>query len=288
MKLIIAFILCLFLTNSLQSQVDENGNPVFNSTLISDETIDNFELSSFYYTIDNNISNKKSSVYMTAKPTLADYLKFSRNLPANYFVVHQGQKVRYMIILLQNNDNNKTSLKYMVMNALSGERKEIPCNVFGEINEKRVQELIKLKVDTASEILTLPLGNLFLFNNIAYRIQPYDSLKNEVIELSKQIMMSENDKITNPEEYIKKETIGGKLDFKKLLESEGHGSSLQLFDGIAYNPKQFSILLWGQAVKKLGISSVKDAIKLWENIYNIEMTTPEKDALTKGFEAEID
>lgn len=88
--------------------------------------------------------------------------------------------------------------------------------------------------------------------------------------------------------YIKKETIGGKLDFMKVLENEGKTKTLLLYDGVAYNSKDYSILLWGQAVKRLGIKKVKDAIFLWEDIYKRKMTKPEQNALTKGFKAKIE
>jgi hypothetical protein len=94
-----------------------------------------------------------------------------------------------------------------------------------------------------------------------------------------------NDKIDNPIEYIKKETVGGKLDFNLTLEKEDKG--FYVYDGIAYNKKDFAIYLWGQAVKRLGITSSKKASKLWTEIYQRELTGPEKKALIKGFEAEI-
>lgn len=92
------------------------------------------------------------------------------------------------------------------------------------------------------------------------------------------------DKTSDPTEYIKKETIGGKLDFNLTLEKENKG--LYLYDGVAYNKKDFAIFLWGQAVKRLGISSSKKATKLWTEINKRELTGPEKKALTKGFYTE--
>lgn len=277
----------LLLTNLIYGQIDKHGNPVFNSIMISIDTIDNFELTSNYYSIENNISNKESSVYVTDNPALDDYLKFARDLPANYFIVHQGENVRFMIILLQKNEGNKTTLNYMILNPSNNKSVDMPCNVFGEINEKRIQELQKLNIDSTAKILTMPNGELFLFNGIAYRIQPYDKLKAEVIAISKQLMNPESEDNLSTEEYIKKETIGGKLDFKKVLDSEGEGNTLLVYDGIAYNSKDYSILLWGQAVKRLGVKSVKDAIILWESIYEREMTTSEKKALKNGFKAKI-
>jgi hypothetical protein len=93
-----------------------------------------------------------------------------------------------------------------------------------------------------------------------------------------------SDSIVN---YIKSESIGGKLDFKKVLEKQGKAKTLTVYDGIAYNSKDFSIFLWGQAVKQLGIKKKKEAITLWESINQRELTIPEKNALENGFKANI-
>jgi hypothetical protein len=95
-----------------------------------------------------------------------------------------------------------------------------------------------------------------------------------------------SDKVSNPIEYIKKETIGGELDFNSVLEKRG-GTPFYLFNGVAYNKKDYAIFLWGQAVKQLGISSAKKATKLWTEINKRELTGPEKKALIRGFEAEL-
>lgn len=91
-------------------------------------------------------------------------------------------------------------------------------------------------------------------------------------------------KVEDPIEYIKKESVGGKLDFNLTLEKEKTGFFLH--DGIAYNKKDFAIFLWGQGVKRLGVPSSKKAAKLWTEINKRELTKPEKDALTRGFDLE--
>lgn len=276
----------IFLINLCFGQTDKHGNPVFNSELISEEKIDNFELTSTYYTINNNISNKASSVYVSEKPTLNEYLNFSRDLPSNAFIVHKGQKVMVMIMLLQKNEGDKTILTYNIINPNNNKSMQIPCNVFGEISEKRADELLKTKVDTTSKIIDLPNnGKGILFNEIVYRIQPYNKLKEEVIDIAKQIINGgdKKEEIKDPIEYIKKETIGGKFDFNKALENEKQ--SLILYEGIAYNKKDFAIFLWGKKVRMVGIPSSKKATKLWEEINKRDLTEPERNALIRGFDS---
>jgi hypothetical protein len=95
---------------------------------------------------------------------------------------------------------------------------------------------------------------------------------------------NKQDSIVN---YIKNETVGGKLDFMKVLEKEGKAKTLILYNGVAYNPKDYSILLWGQAVNKLGIKKAKDAALLWEEINKRKLSKPELRALNDGFKAKI-
>lgn len=113
----------------------------------------------------------------------------------------------------------------------------------------------------------------------------FGQLNTGASKIVEQISSQDSLSLSNLEEYITKETINGKLDFNKFLESEK--SVLFLYNGIAYNKKDFAILLWGRKVNLLGISSSEKAIKLWEQINNREMTTPEKKALQKGFEIKL-
>ncbi|MDF2189137.1 hypothetical protein [Paraflavitalea sp. CAU 1676] len=283
MKKIVLIFLTVIAQVNVFGQVDKHGNPVFNSELISEEKLDGFELTSSYYTVDNNISNKGSSVYVIDKPTLTDYLKFARDLPSNFFIIHQGQSVMLMIMVMQKNDGSKTSLTYKIVNPNNGKSMQVPCNVWGEVSEKRADELVKLNVDTSAKIIDLAnSGKGLLFNGIVYRIQPYDKLKAEVIEIAKQLAAPE-EKIKDPIEYIKKETVGGKLDFNKLLEKETQ--TLFLYDGVAYNKKDFAIYLWGKKVKVIGINSSENAAKLWEEINGRTLTDSEKKAIINGFDS---
>lgn len=186
-KIALILLIVITLTNAF-GQTDKHGNPVFNNELISEEKFDKFELTSSYYNIKDNISNKKSSVYVSDKPTVADYLKFSRDLPSYFFMVHNGPNVMVMIILLQKNDGSKTTLTYNIVNPNNGKSIEVPCNVWGEISEKRVDELEKIKADKSASIMSIPNNRLYMFNGIGYRIQPYDKLKAEVIEVAKQLV----------------------------------------------------------------------------------------------------
>ncbi|MBO2011009.1 hypothetical protein [Hymenobacter negativus] len=100
------------------------------------------------------------------------------------------------------------------------------------------------------------------------------------------ISISRNHKEENISQYIRKESVGGALDFKKSLEKDEH--AFFLYGSFAYNKKDFSIFLWGKKVKNLGLASSKEAVKLWQEIYNHQLTAPEEKALVRGFETKSD
>lgn len=88
------------------------------------------------------------------------------------------------------------------------------------------------------------------------------------------------------EEFVIEESKpGGKLDFDSVLALKS--DVFYAYDGVMYNRKHFAILLWGGAVKIAGLMKAKDAIKVWQQIHQRDMTGPEKKALKAGFNADI-
>ena len=92
---------------------------------------------------------------------------------------------------------------------------------------------------------------------------------------------------TDIQSYIKKESIGGKLDFTKKVDEKYKDTPMIVFGDTAYNKKDFAILLWAANVRNLGIESFDQAVKIWEEIYKKSLTDPEKKALKTGFEAKF-
>lgn len=59
----------------------------------------------------------------------------------------------------------------------------------------------------------------------------------------------------NIKKTIKIESIGGHLDFSKMVEEKYSSAPFLRFGDTLYNKKDFAILLWGAKVKNLGIES---------------------------------
>ena len=64
MQKLVIVILFFISISTVFSQSDKNGNPIFNSVQTGESVKDNFLLISNYYTLSNNIENKKSSVFI--------------------------------------------------------------------------------------------------------------------------------------------------------------------------------------------------------------------------------
>ena len=95
----------------------------------------------------------------------------------------------------------------------------------------------------------------------------------------------EKDKIAATIEYIKRETIGGKLDFTSVLKGP---DSLPIdHNGTRFNRNDYYVFLWGQAVGDCGLESTEKAVKLWEEIHGKKLTGPQRTALKIGFEKKI-
>jgi hypothetical protein len=131
---------------------------------------------------------------------------------------------------------------------------------------------------------SLLLGSILKENSL-YKYTQYKGVLENIFKVQSENDIKEDIKedIKDPVEYIKKETIGGKLDFNKILENEKQ--QLILFEGVAYNKKDFAIFLWSKKVKLLGIETSTKAQKIWEDINNRVLTEPEHKALIKGFES---
>ena len=86
-----------------------------------------------------------------------------------------------------------------------------------------------------------------------------------------------------PIEYIKKESVGGSLDFMKILEQEGKAQKLIPYKGSVYSSNDYAIIRWAEEVNTLGIKSFKEATELWQFIYQRELFEDEIKIFKKGF-----
>jgi len=92
---------------------------------------------------------------------------------------------------------------------------------------------------------------------------------------------------TNKEAYIKKESIGGKLDFSKRIEEKYRNETSIPFGKEHFSKKDYAILLWAANVRTLGVESFDIVVKLWEEVNKRNLSETEKNALKTGFDAKF-
>ena len=85
--------------------------------------------------------------------------------------------------------------------------------------------------------------------------------------------------------YIKRETIGGKLDFRYVLKNPSQVITDD--NGVRFNKNDYYVLLWGRAVRDLGLESSDQAARLWEDIHAQKLTGPQRTALRIGFDKKM-
>ena len=80
--------------------------------------------------------------------------------------------------------------------------------------------------------------------------------------------------------YVEAESApGGRMDFSRELAAD----QLYVVDDVAYNRRDMGLLLWGGAVKKLGVTTADDAVALYRVIGPEELGEPQERALRAGF-----
>ncbi len=80
-------------------------------------------------------------------------------------------------------------------------------------------------------------------------------------------------------DYIKAETIGGELDFSKMIVGYGAKNA----DEKAY---LYSIALWSGSVKQLGVTDIKKITELWEEIHKKKAKKNIRNAIIYGYNME--
>ena len=285
MKKILTLIL-LFITIQGICQTDQNGNPVFNSITTSEDSINDYQLLSNYYTLKNNIDNKHTAVYITDKPTLNDVENAAINLPSDFFVVMKKQSMLNMVLIV-----NQPTRAYIIVNPATGKQEQIACSIDGDITENRANEMIKEAYDAKAKIE----GSTLYFNNKKLAIISNAVIKKNILELIEKQNLSigepSNVKMLSKEELRKivltESKEGGQLDF--FTEIKGHE-----YDGVQIKPGLFTTKLgialyqWGRANFELGVNTVEDTLQFWTEYKGRQANEREKEYITEGFNKKLE
>lgn len=282
----IIILITLLTCGNIYSQIKKNGNPIFNSITTNEQEFDNFNLVSNYYTLKNNIENKKSSVFISENPSLNEIEKSATELPSDFFLITKNQQISNMVLIV-----NEPKRKFVVIDIGSNKQSEFKCRLKGDITENRAKEIIDSKFDVNGKIKN---GKLY-FNDKKFKIITNVDIEKSVLSLIKKENLGETKtseiKIPTQEELKKiilSETKeGGKLDY--FTEIKG-----KEYDGVQIKPGVFSTKLgvalykWGRATFENGVNTLEDSYKIFAEFKERELNQREKEYIKLGYYKELE
>jgi hypothetical protein len=276
--------LFLLLTLCCFSQTDHNGNPVFNSIPMGEDSLNGLRLLANYYTLQNNIDNKGSSVYISDRPTTDEIARAATNLPADFYVLLKDGTVIKMILI-----NYYPRKRFFVITPGTPASKSYTNPLKGDIAENRANELVKAGYDPAAMIQ----GGKLSFDNKHYTITPNDATKRAVIALIKTEHLDVADSTAPATKMLSKDELrakilaetkeGGKLDFFtpiKGKEMEG----IQVKPGIFDTRIGIALYNWGKANYNLGVGTVDEALAIFAEFRGRPVKFRETEYIKLGFE----
>lgn len=273
--------LLLFSATYSFCQTDTQGNPVFNSVSIGEDTIGDLKLLANYYTLKNNIDNKRSSVYISDNPTL-DEISNAIKLPSDFFVLMNGQNVVCIIMPTIYPENQIT-----VLDPDTRQLKHYKSSIKGDISENRANELVKEKYDSSATIEKEKL----VFNNRKLRITPNREIKRAVMDLiakeklgdrvpSKMKILSKDELRT---QILKETREGGKMDFFNPIKGHEY-EGVQVRPGIIGTKLEIALMAWGRACFELGVNTEEDALSIFAEFKGRPLNVREQETIKRGFE----
>src|SRR5690625_2521892 len=146
-KKVLSIILTTLLIGQSFAQTDKNGNPVFNSVSTQEKSYGDLLLISNYYTLQNNIDNPLSSVFISKTPTLNQIENASIKLASDFFILTKESKIVGMVML-----QNHPKREFMIIEMKTNKQSIFPCKLVGDITENRANEIIKEKYDSTAVI----------------------------------------------------------------------------------------------------------------------------------------
>jgi hypothetical protein len=268
-------------------QTDRNGNPVFNSVSIKEDSIDDFKLVSNYWTLKGNIDHKGSSAYISKSPTFDEISSAAINLPSDFFLILKEQTVINVITVI-----NQPKRKITVLNPGTGILKEFKCSLKGDITENRANEIINEKYDSNSIIR----NNKLIFNKRTYKIISNQEIKQAVLELiTKEDLSNSSDSptmkvLSNAQlrTLILGETKeGGKLDFFTPIKGKEF-ESFQIKPNLIATNREIAFYKWGKAVFELGVNTLEDALSIFSEFKERKLNIVESSGIQSGFERSLE
>ena len=281
MKQTLTFIAILLRLTSF-AQTDHNGNPVFNSIPMGEDSIGGCKLLANYYPLRNNIDNKTTSVYISDSPNIDQTAKAATELPADFFILTRNNQVIKLILI-----NNYPEKWILVSTPGESAPRRFRNPLKGDIAENRANELLRDHYDSSSAISD---GNLS-FNGKRYKITSNVEIRTAVITLiqkehfdtdsSSSVVLPTRDQLHTI--ILGQTREGGKLDF--FTPIKGHEmEGIQVKPGLIDTRIGIALYQWGRACFDLGVVDVDEADAIFADFKGRPLNIREKSYIKLGFE----
>ena len=281
MKKILNLILTILFAGQFFAQTDKNDNPVFNSISTQEKYYGDLLLISNYYTLQNNIDNPLSSVFISKTPTLNQIENASINLASDFFILTKESKMVGMVML-----QNVPKRDFMIIEMKTNKQSFFPSKLVGDITENRANEIIKEKYDSTAIIqngyLKFNKKEFKIISNQAIEEAVWKLIKKEKLDKKKSsdIMLPSKEEIKN---YIVSETKeGGQLDFFTEIKGKEY-DGVQIKQGVFSTKQSVAFYQWGRACYDIGVNTVEDAYEIFTEFKNNPLSEKEKEYIRMGF-----
>ena len=281
MKNLLIFIFTILLVTSSFAQIDQNGNPVFNSVSTNEKSFDGVTLISNYYTLKHNIENKRSSVFISETPTLDQIENAAMYLPSDFFMITRHNKMVVMVML-----QNDPERQFLVIEMKNNKQSDFPVKLEGAITENRAKEMIKEKYDPTASIENGQLK----FNGKEFKIISTQEIEDRVLALIKKEKLDKkksSDLILPSKNEIKTFIIsetkkGGKLDFFTEIKGK-ENDGVQIKPGVFTTKQSVALYKWGRACFEIGVNKVEDAYEIFADYKEKSVSERDQEYIKMGF-----
>jgi hypothetical protein len=285
MKQALAFIAILLPLISF-AQTDQNGNPVFNSIPMGEDSIGGCKLLANYYPLRTNIDNKTTSVYISDSPNIDQTAKAATELPADFFILTRNNQVIKLILI-----NNYPQKWILVSTPGESVPRKFKNPLKGDIAENRANELLRGHYDSTAAISDGNLG----FNGKRYKITSNAEIRSAVITLiqkehfdtdsSSSVVLPTSDQLHRM--ILEQTKEGGKLDF--FTPIKGHEmEAVQIKPGLFDTRRGLALYRWGRACFDLGVVDVDEADAIFADFKGRPLNIMEKSYIKDGFEKSLE
>jgi len=186
-----SIVLIIFMFQISYSQFDKHSNPVLNSITIEKIEIEDFTLEISYYSISDNINNKKSSAYVSDEPSLTQIQEFAISIPSYFFLLSKKNDVKYIIKQSQKIEKGKPpQYIFNVIESKSSNSQEFSFDLIGDFTEHRVKEILEKSWDPKSSTLNYGDKELLKFNGILFSYLDYETIKSIVMVLIEKLELT--------------------------------------------------------------------------------------------------